>query len=289
MFGNFRFQIPGFGNVSFDDRRGIGFRGHGVSGNFPVRGLFGGHGGGWGRDYGVGGGELVGPYPNEAMARAYGRAEGAMPYRQRLREQYYGEGVVREGYAPVPRGHGYLPPAPREYAERYDPRAQQWERAPQQPPHAQGAPMDIRPPAQQHPRSLAPQQQTQPAREPTAAELAALQKELCKLPKALVHVMQMQLEGAGFGALSDAQKYSKVDGVAGPLTARGFFDYAQSRGLNPNDVQASLRQLRAESAQQSGVRGGQPVERSEAAQPNMFARNGDAAIRLMEMRDNNSR
>lgn len=270
MFGGrFSFSVPGFGNVRVDDRS-FGFRGQGMSGSVPLRGLF-GHGGGYDRGYEYGQGELVGPYPNEAMARAYGRAQGARPWMQRAREDFYGEGVVREN----PR-YRQAPAYERGY---YAPQRDDYVPAPQQ---RSGEPMDIRPPAQRQ-AEAAPQPQRPAAVEPTAEQLRTLEQTLCRLPRAQVVAMQTQLDRAGFGASRNAEKYSKVDGIAGPLTARGFFDYAQSRGLNPMDVQASLRALQRDTAQ-APIRGGQHVAGMDDVR-STAARNGDAAIRLAEMRD----
>lgn len=266
MFGGrFSFSVPGFGNVRIDDR-GFGFRGQGMSGAIPLRGLF-GHGG-YDRGYDYGQGDLVGPYPNEAMARAYGRAQGARPWMQRAREDFYGEGVVRE----VPR-YRQAPAYERGYAV---PPREDFVPAPQR----SGEPMDIRPPAQRQ-AEAAPQRPA--AVEPTAEQLRTLEHTLSRLPRAQVVAMQTQLDRAGFGASRNAETYSRVDGIAGPLTARGFFDYAQSRGLNPMDVQASLRSLQRDTAE-APIRGGQHVAGMEDVR-STAARNGDAAIRISEMRD----
>ena len=200
-------------------------------------------------------GMVIGGYGEERYPSRYGH--GSSRYGQGGHRQQGGRYSLQE-YLGRAHGRDDVPDD-----ERYAP-----DEAPVRGEQPAGRPMDIRPEAQRRGEARELQRQgrasadepapaTQGA-EPTPEQLKAIERQLAGLSRVQVLGLQTQLEQAGFGASTDAARYSRVDGVAKAKTSRAMFDFAQSQGLDGNNVQASMQALRTQ-ASQGPIRGGERV------------------------------
>lgn len=109
------------------------------------------------------------------------------------------------------------------------------------------------------PQTQTPPAANQPGTTPqagTTIDLRALEAELRQLPKAQVLALQSQLEKVQLG---HKEGYSKIDGIAGPLTTRAVADYAKSHNLNPRDIQTVMGSLQQEARGAQRIVGGADV------------------------------
>lgn len=167
-------------------------------------GFGGGYGGGYGRGFGNGFGGGLGGLIGGLM----GGIIGGINAQQR---QAYREPAYDQPYYDQPRyERGPYPPAPQQ-------------------------------PYQQQGQASGHRQQGAAA---SPEEVRAVSQQLQGLNRTQVVALQTQLERHGYGAGDDPERYSRIDGIAGPKTLQAVLDIAQANGFNPRDIQTGLQQLR---------------------------------------------
>ncbi len=269
---------------------GSGFSGGGFNPERMLRqftGGFGGHGfGGYNRGYGgyhrgYGGHGIGLPVPGfgdlrididprggvgvgfggpRGYGRGYGYDRGYGGYDPRDRYSLQGYRARQQGYAVPPRSY-YAPEAEDEGVEQPQGRPRE---------QAEGESTGNTPQAQRS----------------EAETLTSIEAQIKTLKPEQVLAIQLGLEQNGYSAKQSAA-YSAVDGKPGPKTARAMYDYAQSQGIDPLQVQSRIEKYR-NSSSENRIMGGDTVRGMDDVQLSAQRYvSQDPYIRLAELREGN--